>query len=603
MIATLQRNQRNTRNWIEQLIHEHSRNSSDLLLYIPSEFVVNTILAGNLSNMYVTYPLNSISGNCNAEKCTVTSISNDSVINECDSYNSIYSSAVDNNSYDMSSTSFSYKETNDHFFEEDGVIVLSVEEFEIIRDSESEIEDTMDETEEEFNNTNSSYVESNSCNITSYSDVNTTVGCDTANSSCITTVSHTSDHATLGDSMMNYSCEKINNLEIPPWFIKKFRSGLISPTVINILSFQKMFIMSQSEDYFSGPSHEICLRILQFVIGIVFGNNVEAKRVQCYARIKNMELGVFHIEPVFDVPSIGRLPSLALISSLSVESRKRILLGCLDIPFTTKLDLFPEEWRLYIITLMYWKKNCQQCTINGSHIRALFLCLIYLSVIDRKIGFIRSNSDLKKFHKLMKTELNTPEIENGETRAKTNVEPSSYFGATMNADYMNFISKKDCFKAADALLIYHQMNPNLLKNRKQFNVKLVHRFAQLQHCIQNIMLLNSVLDFPFLQYHPWSVFSGTFLYNIYMELHTRQLADGYITRNLLAKANTIISFYRYLMMAWEKCTSLKEKLPKVRKKKVRRKKGASTNHNQSKNDEFNEEYYDSDNIFSKLPME
>jgi hypothetical protein len=399
------------------------------------------------------------------------------------------------------------------------------------------------------------------------------------------------------------SDEILIDFEVPSWLSQKFRRGLISPTVMNVLTFQRIFILSQSEDYFSRPSHELCLPVLQLVVGIILG---EPTTVRCHARLKNVQIGVYNIVPIIEIPSYGVVPNLKTVPSLNWELRARVILDGLDIPKNVDLTRFPEEWRLYVVTLVYWKKNCAQCEVNSSYIRTLFVCLIYLSIIDKKIGFARSNSDLKDLRKCSNTKQNCSE---NETSNGTEFE-FQFHRPSSTRQYLEQISENDCFRAASTLLHYHRVDENLLKDRKRFNAKTVHAFAQLQHCMANIMLLNSVLDFPFAQYEPHRVFSGTFVYNFYSELSSRKLADGFITRTLLAKANSLIALYRSLINSWEVCISLKEGRPEVKKKKSRRRKNTiplakETDQTARTNDHPDDDrsYKDPDNIFSMLPEE
>lgn len=397
------------------------------------------------------------------------------------------------------------------------------------------------------------------------------------------------------------------NIDVPTWFLKKYRSGLLAPNLMNVINFQRLFIPSQSEDYFSSPSHEISLPLLRKIVGIILGPSFNGV-VKCHARIRAMEIGVYEIIPEFEVPNFAPLPNLKTVESLDQAARSCALLACVNLPQDIDLNMLPVEWRLYVIALLYWTRNCTS-TISCTHIRAVVMCLIQLSVIDRKIGFARCAIDLKEIRKAAKRVLNANITNETESTANAYVEEDESLLSNEKdfvkvEDYLAVISKEDCCRVADSLLQFHETHENLLKNRKRFNTKLVHVFAQLQHCVQSVTMLNAVLNFPFVPCRLHRFFSGTFLYNFYVELHNRKLADGFVTRNLLAKSPSIIALYRYIIASWEALTSIKMIRPKFEVKNKSKKPNNVVKVVEEKEpDEIVDEFRDPNNSFSMLPIE
>lgn len=690
MVACVQNCKPGMKKKINHLLADYNRTTCYLLEFIPAEIV---------------------------EKSVCRALGNLSIINSSATSDHLHESmrlAFDHSDPEASLMDAEDEECTSLSCSDDGIVVLETEEYEISCSDDDEddtefLEESRDldyisnteepKDEDESKQTETEDILDNSSAIDGLADDSLLNGTDLE-------TSINNDSACLAStSDATLSCR------VPDWFLCKYRQGIITPNLINVINFQRWFIPSQSEDYFSKPSHEISLPVLQAVVGIVLGEIAAVAKIKCHARSKGMHLGVYDITPVFEMQA-QPLPSLFSVASIPAEARASILMDCLSLPKNINLGIFPREWRLYVLILMYWKNHCKQPAVNESHIRTVIVCLIYLSVVDPKVGFARLVSDLKRIRKEKKrsdklskpssssqgvsddtvhstdvindslhfdtdllvnsklqdslsidtdqtvsplkanTELksdvtssigNRPEIIEDSLSVDTSqksiceslslvngdasiidmddsaVDRKSLSVPTEDSanelfaiqggydsveDFLDHISEEDCYKSAMALLNYHQVNQTLLKNRKDFDLKLIHSLAQLQHCIQSISILNSVLNFPFLQCSPHLCFSGTFLYNFYSELNHRKLADGYITRTLLAKTGSIIALYRYLISSWEAITSNKVVRPKFDVKKKKKKKNGRSVPVQIFNEPAEpESYRDPDNIYSMLPEE
>lgn len=65
----------------------------------------------------------------------------------------------------------------------------------------------------------------------------------------------------------------------------------------------------------------------------------------------------------------------------------------------------------------------------------------------------------------------------------------------------------------------------------------IHGFAQFQTCLMGTMHLYSILMCPFPNPCIHHLFSGTFLYNVYLELKKQESADMFIHKVLLMESN------------------------------------------------------------------
>lgn len=691
MVASVQNNKSSMRNKINHLLDDYNRTSCYLLEFIPQEIAETSIgrVLGDLSinNSLVTPQLSR-------------------------EFQELPTNQAD---FEVSLMDAEDEECSSLLYSDDEIIILETEEYEIPCSDDEDVIEVLEESKCDLDDTTTEgkekmYAELATNEMEYFRD--SPSGKDSATDDSLLNVSNCEPHID-NSSMCLPTSETVLCLRVPEWFLRKYRQGKISPNLINVINFQRWFIPSQSEDYFGKPSHEICLPILQTVVGILLRGMTEITNIKCHARGKGMYLAVYDITPLFEVRA-QPLPSLLGVASIPTEIRASILVDCLDLPKNINLRVFPREWRLYVLILMYWKNHCKQPAANENHIRAVMLCLIYLNVIDSKIGFVRLASDLKRIkkekrrtdkrmskisdaskvvsadfansldvtedqlsvdtnlptnslevedslsidndltvsfsnmvvdHPTVPTDLITGPLEVIEDPLPVDINQKSMCENLPNEDalpataddsavhgksnltlpegdtenklftnegecdsvqeILDFVSEEDCFKSAKALLNYHQVNPALLKNRKDFDIKLIHSLAQLQHCIQSICILNSVLDFPFVQCQPHLCFSGTFLYNFYSELYHRKLADGYITRTVLTKASSIIALYRYLISSWEAVTSKKVVRPKLNVKKKKKKKSDRLLAENILNKFAGEQelYHDPDNIYSMLPEE
>lgn len=401
----------------------------------------------------------------------------------------------------------------------------------------------------------------------------------------------------------------IPTINLPDWVVLKFRLGLISPNVMNIHNFKRIIIQSQSEDYHSPPSHLIITPILQIIIAIILGKK-QSSEVKCHARLRSTVAGIYKLIPIFNIDPEVQVPSLEDVANMSDIERQTILLKSLNIE-DVNLKYFPKEWRIFIISVFYWLKNCNGVNVNQTYVRSVILCLIYLSVIDKKIGYVRTQQDLNRLSNIEKKNKSDSANE-----SSNNVEKPSEPENTPCFDYLNnsqltsvseiinLVSQKDCITAACALLHYHHLDSSLLQNRKMFNTKIVHGYAQFQHCLQTVGLLNSLLDFPYTPGMVQDSFSGTFLYNFYTDMFKRKLADGYITRTLLSKATDIIVLYKYLMKFITSVSSnIEDTGCSNSEKKKRRSKGKNITKTLKENNEVEEKeesFIDAENIYSLL---
>ncbi|XP_065225993.1 protein asteroid [Planococcus citri] len=396
-------------------------------------------------------------------------------------------------------------------------------------------------------------------------------------------------------------------INLPEWVVRKFRLGLLSPTVMNIHTFKRIIIQSQSEDYHSPPSHLIITPILQIIIAIVLGKKGSCE-VKCHARLRSTVAGIYKLTPVFSFDCDLEVPSLEEVANLSDTDKQTILLKCLNID--ENLSCFPNEWKIFMIAVFYWLKNSSN--LNQTHIRSVILSLIYLSIIDKKIGSVRTQQELNRLNnveKKKKTEAANEPLNDSEQRTETENTPCfDYLNNSQLIDIseiVNLVSGKDCITAANALLHYHHLDSSLMQNRKNFNTKLVHCYAQLQHCLQAVGLLNAVLDFPFAPCMVHNAFSGTFLYNFYTDMSKRKLADGYITRTLLSKATDIIVLYKYLMKTVTCSTSsIKDTGCSNSEKKKKKSRGKNIMKPSSTENEVEKEesFIDAENIYSMLSL-
>jgi hypothetical protein len=129
----------------------------------------------------------------------------------------------------------------------------------------------------------------------------------------------------------------------------------------------------------------------------------------------------------------------------------------------------------------------------------------------------------------------------------------------------------------DNILSFHMIEETLKSRPKMFCLEAVHIFAQFQSYAYSINHLNALLDFPFPRLQIAKFYSGTLIYNAYMNFRKHSNVESYICKHLLNSSslgtlyqvliNTIACFLPNLFKAEEQKRTVQRKKKRKPKEK------------------------------------
>ncbi len=305
---------------------------------------------------------------------------------------------------------------------------------------------------------------------------------------------------------------KTNN-SLPKWFNDEFQKSLLSTKFMNIIEMKCDFLSPRIEDFSLLSSYTCTLKLRKFIYGLLRTND-ELNPITVYDRVKT-QFSSFQIEPYLKAPNNQILPNLHNLRDLNLNERKILLFDILSVneellenlknlflcsdPEITAKHNDIEGAVFLIIVIKYWISNCQN-EIWIEFIYSLLTNMIFCGHIGSytKVKFIL-------FPKLS---------------IKETVEVLS-----------EFISrpKHNCAKI--------------------FQPRIVHYFNEFQSCLQHIKYLYSLFDFPLGQ--PFYFLSGTFIYNLTVELSSRKDPVLYLSEKFGRNSFTTNIFIKLLELVFD----------------------------------------------------
>lgn len=176
------------------------------------------------------------------------------------------------------------------------------------------------------------------------------------------------------------------------------------------------------------------------------------------------------------------LPPLANIPSLSQEEKLALLIEPTGITFP--LDILPKEWRLYFLALAYWANHAKQPSVTDKHVHAAILGVILLALVR----------PCKKENKEFALDLSS-------TSQKALADMPDVKTALEN------VKSTDC-KILYSLMYIPHSQAESRNHKANYDLSIVHSFAQLQSTLLCLMQLNQLLGMPLETMPLHRLFSG-----------------------------------------------------------------------------------------------
>ena len=373
----------------------------------------------------------------------------------------------------------------------------------------------------------------------------------------------------------------------PDWFKENLRCGKLPRCFINMLVHHIYFSAPQVEDFSLPFSHKISLPLLCVIFGLLTAGKVtHGAKLHYIAYKENAQLQTLILLPTYGTATMNEFLPLENLPALPVSVRRNLLYDVVGFDANDILLLqgFPDDWKVFIIALIYWGRNVCQPSLTVHHIHAILFSIISLNVVDIHAGYCRSKQALsKKNGGKIKKHVKSQNVQENEYKASYGTfqsasnGPAEMFKCDVTGHYgsghgsvteaLAAVSSEECFYIVETMLPYHQVDECLKSSPRLFCVSVVHIFAQFQSCLLHVMHLNALLNLPFIQCNVANFYSGTLMYNAYLNFKKESNVEDYIVTSLLKCVPTIAALYRVMV------ASVMDFLPKltVKQQKKRRK--------------------------------
>jgi len=378
----------------------------------------------------------------------------------------------------------------------------------------------------------------------------------------------------------------------PDWFKENLRCGNLPRSFINMLVHHIHFSAPQVEDFLLPFSHRISLPLLCVIFGLLTAGKVIHETKLQYIAYKDAQLQTLILLPTCGTATMNEFPPLENVPDLPISVRRHLVYDVVGFDANDILVLqgFPDDWKIFIIALIYWGRNVSQPSLTVHHIHAILFSVISLNVVDRHAGYYRpkkallkeTGSKLKKYVKSQNLQDNEYASSSGTfhsaNRETAEIFESAHYGSGYSTvtETLAAVSSEECFCVAENILPYHQVDERLKSSPRLFYVSVVHMFAQFQSCLLHVMHLNAVLNLPFIQCQVANFYSGTLIYNAYMKFKEQSNVGEYVITYVLKCVPTIAALYSIMV------ASVMDFLPQLtvkhgKKRRKRRKKTSEPN--------------------------
>jgi hypothetical protein len=377
----------------------------------------------------------------------------------------------------------------------------------------------------------------------------------------------------------------------PDWFKENLHCGNLPRCFVNMLVHQMHFSAPQVEDFSLPFSHRISLPVICVIFGLLTAGNAARELELRYVAYKeNAEPQTIILLPTYGTVSMNEFLPLEKLPDLTLSARRCLLYD--TVRFSVEdiiiLESFPDDWKIFIIALIYWGRNVSVPSLTEHHIHAVLFSIICLNIVNRHVGYCRSEktflkqsgSKLRKVVKLQhaneieyKMGSGTfPSAETGSVDMFGNNSPNRKDVCDVTVtEAVTAVSSEECFCLFETILPYYKMDECLKSRPQLFCVSVVHIFAQFQSCLLHIMHLNSLLSFPFVQCKVENFYSGTLIYNAYLNFKKQSHVEDYVINQLLKCVPSVAALYSIMLKLvtdfLPNLTATQRKMKNTRRKK------------------------------------
>jgi hypothetical protein len=261
---------------------------------------------------------------------------------------------------------------------------------------------------------------------------------------------------------------------LPEWWCKLYTDSNIPPWVVEVMMSHRMPYQSQVESVRYSNSFCCCLDLLKAIALICWDNQID-NRLSTLWR-KNSEL-VFKKLTLSRMDFTVTLPGLSSVGTMKPHEKQQLLFDIILEQNVGRLKELPSKWQIVFATIIHWIRH-SHCRVRSYHVDGLIVGLIYLSMIEPRVGRIRS---LKR-------------LDNNASKAKDD----------SMVDYVTAARNTFKFQEIAARMLSHDIN---------YDRDIVHLLAEFQATFYFAHTLHRVLDSGLSCASPSDFYWGTFIYN------------------------------------------------------------------------------------------
>jgi len=390
----------------------------------------------------------------------------------------------------------------------------------------------------------------------------------------------------------------IGDCDLPDWFKIGVCHGIVPTAVLNILASRRLLLLTQIELSSEVSSYRCSQKLRQIAYGIALSvTNPAACCVNEYDR-DCKSLKMCSIEPITQLNG-NPVPHLTEVSEVDRRQRFLFLLEALDTSLDCVFDLLIPDMQFLVAVLRYWVHHANAKTSN-LYVHAILLCFMKLGALDLYCLVAPQSKSVEDAVRcsswLMQTQKsNAAKSVISDLAAVANDDDADLFvhiiqslagglDISVQVDELNDGAlaqsvdslKHEIEKAKEKLARFD--SPPHHNHALLFNAAAVYAFAEFQTCFMSAACIASLLGLTV--HDPANIFSGTVLYNLTRELHSRSNPGMYITELLGGTSSAISACYFQLLSIVlsgvpEERLELVGVQPKKRGKRSKKSKGAA----------------------------
>lgn len=321
--------------------------------------------------------------------------------------------------------------------------------------------------------------------------------------------------------------QPIASFEPPDWIVQKVLAAEFPRFIVDLLHLKLYVNSPQIENFMLNDSNEIALPILQLIFTLL--HYPEPNHFQYLTRVHR--ISNVHYK---------KMESIPLQQPFDPMVQKNIqIFGEIFENFERKVSFItclPENMRLFVLAMAYLSDKNSNVTSPFYH--SLIIGLLLLSKADEDIQPV--TRDPRVLHKKFSSVLESTASKQILTE---HVGSNDEIKETSSVDMGQSITTNDSVFFLRNVLPSFQISDKIREKHTDFSSTIVHTFAEFQAIVFNLNCLNNLLNKPFQQIFVAKSFSGTFLYNMYVNLRDRPNIEHYVRHHVFRDCEKYYQFY------------------------------------------------------------